>query len=307
MKRKINHAMLVAGSILFCLFIFSYAYWNGGTVEETTRVSVVLHSQNSEQWEVLRQGMERFAKENAVEVNYIALTGRESIWELMETMQREVQNGAEGIILNLPDRDALIKQMNDTLSQTRLVLVDSFLPLNFKNSYIAPDNKAMGKELGNAVLEDLRPGERVGVIAGNIDMQANQERLGGVKESLGEQIAFVASEPEGVSKELWNKAERLICLDVCAGEKALEAVKDEDKILYTIGRTEQLVYYMDKGVVDTMLVTDEFLMGYKALKNLYWELRYYAESENETIPYVRVDRENLYTEENEAIMFPFVQ
>ena len=63
MKKKLSHAVLLTGIILFCLILFSYAYWNGGTIEDTVKVSVVLDSQNSQQWEVLRQGMESFAKE----------------------------------------------------------------------------------------------------------------------------------------------------------------------------------------------------------------------------------------------------
>ena len=307
MKKKLSHAVLLTGIILFCLILFSYAYWNGGTIEDTVKVSVVLDSQNSQQWEVLRQGMESFAKENEIEVSYVILTGVESIKEQMEILHREVQNGAEGIVLNLPNKGALVKQINETLSQTRIVMVDSSLPLTFDCGYIAPDNAAMGKKLAETVLSEAREEENFGIMIGNSDMQSNQERLQGVKEILGDRIAFVASTPDGVSKELWQKTERLLFLDVQAGEAAVDKGKEDGKLLYGIGRTEKLVYYLDKGIVDTLLVTDDFVMGYTALQSLYRQLRYYAAIEKETIPYILVNRENLYTGENERILFPVVQ
>lgn len=307
MKKKLSHAVFLTGFILFCLIIFSYAYWNGGTVKDTVKVSVVLDSQNSEKWETLRQGMESFAKENKMEVNYVILTGEESVKEQMEILHREVQNGAEGIVLNLPNRGALVKQINETLSQTRIVMVDSSLPLTFDCGYIAPDNAAMGKKIAETGLSEALEGESFGVMIGNSDMQSNQERLQGVKEILGDRIAFIASTPEGVSRELWQKTKRLLFLDVQAGEAVADKAKEDGKLLYGIGRTEKLVYYLDKGIVDALLVTDDFVMGYTALQSLYRQLRYYAEIENETIPYILVDRENLYTEENERILFPAVQ
>lgn len=307
MKKKLSHAVFLTGFILFSLIIFSYAYWNGGTVKDTVKVSVVLDSQNSEKWEALRQGMESFAKENKMEVNYVILTGEESVKEQMEILHREVQNGAEGIVLNLPNRGTLVKQINETLSQTRIVMVDSSLPLTFDCGYIAPDNAAMGKKIAETGLSEALEGESFGVMIGNSDMQSNQERLQGVKEILGDRIAFIASTPEGVSRELWQKTQRLLFLDVQAGEAVADKAKEDGKLLYGIGRTEKLVYYLDKGIVDALLVTDDFVMGYTALQSLYRQLRYYAEIENETIPYILADRENLYTEENERILFPAVQ
>lgn len=307
MKKKLSRAILLIGSLLFCLIIFSYAYWNGGTIEDTVKVSVVLDSQNGEQWEVLRQGMESFAKENEIEVNYVIFTGEESIQEQMEILRREVQNGAEGIVLNLPNKGALVKQINETLSQTRIVMVGSLLPLTFDCGYIAPDNTAMGKELAQAALSEAKGEESFGIIIGDSDMQSNQERLQGVKEILGNRIAFAASTPDGVTEELWQKTQKLLFLDVQAGEAVADKAREDGKLLYGIGRTEKLVYCLDKGIIDKLLVTDDFVMGYTALQSLYRQLRYYAAIENETIPYILADRENLYTEEYERILFPAVQ
>lgn len=307
MKKGFTRAVVLTGSILFFLIIFSYAYWNGGTVKDTVKVSVVLDSRNNEQWEVLREGMESFARENKVEINYVILTGMESIQEQMDILHREIQNGAEGLILNLPNKDALVKQMNETLSQAKIVLIESLLPLTFEFGYIAPDNVEMGKELAQTVLSGAAPEELFGIFVGDSDMQSSQERLQGVQEVLGERVSFVASGPEGVSRELWEKTQTFLFLDVRAGEMVVDPAGKEGKQLYGIGRTEKLVYCLDKGIVDTLLVTDDFVMGYTALQNLYQQIRYYMEMENEIIPHISVNRENLYREDTERILFPAVQ
>lgn len=307
MKRKVSRAMILAGIILFFLVVFTYAYWNGETEQDTTKVSVVLEAQNTVQWEVLRQGMESFAAEKGIELRYVMLTGNETVKERLEILHREVQNGAEGLVLNLANQGLLVEQMNDSLSQVKLVMVDSFLPLVFEAGYVAADNKAMGRRLGEAAAAKAAPGEVFGVIMGNINRESNKERLEGVRESLDGRIAFTASETAGISKELWSQADRILCLDAQAGEETLERAEEDGKLLYTIGRTEKLVYYLDKGLVDVMVAADEFVMGYSALENLYWQLRYYGEAKGREIPFILVDKSNLYGEKVEEIMFPSVQ
>ena len=145
------------------------------------------------------------------------------------------------------------------------------------------------------------------MIMGNINRESNKERLEGVRESLDGRIAFTASETAGISEELWSQADRILCLDAQAGEETLERAEEDGKLLYTIGRTEKLVYYLDKGLVDVMVAADEFVMGYSALENLYWQLRYYGEAKGREIPFILVDKSNLYGEKVEEIMFPSVQ
>lgn len=307
MKKKSGRAAVLAASLLFCMIALAYAYWNGGTIQDTARVSVVLDSPSSERWEVLRQGMESFAKEKDVEIKYITLTGRESVTEQMELLHREVQNGAEGIILNLQNREQLVKKMNDSMNQVKLVMVDSQLPLSFESGYVAADNTAMGRELADAALADGKEGESFGVITGNGNMESSRQRLAGVEERLGSRLIFTVSQAAGIPADLWPQVDRLLCLDVPSAEEALERAEKAGKPLYTIGRSEKLVYYLDKGIVDTMVVADEFVMGYAALEKLYGKLRYAVEMKDGTIPYITVNRDNLYSEEHERIMFPSVQ
>ena len=307
MKEKINHAIKIICFLAFCLILFSYAYWNGGSIDSIVKVSVLLSAENSEQWEILRHGINSFAKENKIEVNYINLTGEESVQEQMDIIRRELQNGAEGFIVNLPNKNVLVKQINESLNQEKLVMVGSSLPLDFECGYINVDSKAMGRDLAYAALEDIPDSKRLGILIGNRDMKAVNERLEGVKEVLGEQIAFIAFKPEEIAKKDWKKAEGVLCLDTKAGELLLEEAEKGNKKLYVIGRTEKLVYYLDKGLIDTMMVTDEFVMGYTALESLFSQVRYYGEIENKTVSYILINKQNLYSEDNERIVFPWVQ
>lgn len=307
MKEKINHAIKIICFLAFCLILFSYAYWNGGSIDSIVKVSVLLSAENSEQWEILRHGINSFAKENKIEVNYINLTGEESVQEQMDIIRRELQNGAEGFIVNLPNKNVLVKQINESLNQEKLVMVGSSLPLDFECGYINVDSKAMGRDLAYAALEDIPDSKRLGILIGNRDMKAVNECLEGVKEVLGEQIAFIAFKPEEIAKKDWKKAEGVLCLDTKAGELLLEEAEKGNKKLYVIGRTEKLVYYLDKGLIDTMMVTDEFVMGYTALESLFSQVRYYGEIENKTVSYILINKQNLYSEDNERIVFPWVQ
>jgi ribose transport system substrate-binding protein len=305
-KTKMNYGIALAGILSFCLLIFVYVYWSSATVEDKAKISVVLEAESSENWEVLRKGMDTFARENEVEISYVLLTGKESIWDEMEILRGELQKGAEGMLLNLQNKDALTEKINDTLNFTKVVMIESPLSLSFEAGVVAPDNAKMGKNLGELVKDTLKAGEQVGIITGNIDMQCNRDRLAGVKDTLGDRIAFIASTPEGASKELWEKTDKILCLDSQAGELSLDGARPE-QLFYVIGRSERLVYELDKGTIDTLLVADEFVMGYSAMKSLYEQIRNLGEIKDEEVPYIVVNRSNLYEEENERILFPSVQ
>jgi len=311
MKEKMGQVGFVALGILFCLLLVAYAYFNNDNTQENTRISVILNSGSSGQWEALQQGIDSFAKEKNVEVNYVMLEGTEDVQTQAELLHRELANGAEGILLNLPNKAELLGEIDVALVDTnvRVVTVDSSLPLTADVTLVSSDNYAMGGDLAKVALQDAAGQGDVlfGIVTGSTDMQANAERLRGVEEILGERIAFESESSAGIAQKDWKQTDHILCLDARVGEEILELAKEEGKKLYVIGRTEQLVYNLDKGYVDALLVTDEFVVGYTALQTLYQQIRLYQESDDKEVPYIIVNRANLYQPENERIMFPVIQ
>jgi ribose transport system substrate-binding protein len=108
--------------------------------------------------------------------------------------------------------------------------------------------------------------------------------------------------------------DRLVALDNDATEQAVDALQlsgeDENhKIrLYGEGCSEKAVYYLDQGQICTLVVPNEFYMGYESVASIARQLQYgTAAAERQIIDFLVVNRENLYDEDTQKILFPIVQ
>ena len=115
-------------------------------------------------------------------------------------------------------------------------------------------------------------------------------------------------------EEKWNLgADIVIALENSETERAVDYMQENqisvnNCVLYGVGNSEKVVYELDKGRIQALLVPNEFHMGYQSVKELATKLEYHtAEMRNVTTGYLMVDREHLYDAENQKILFPIVQ
>lgn len=81
-----------------------------------------------------------------------------------------------------------------------------------------------------------------------------------------------------------------------------------DVSVYGIGHSTEAVYYLDTGVIECLLVPDEFSIGYKSLIAAVEKIRKnsYDIQENE-IFYTPLRKETLFYEDNQKILFTMSQ
>ena len=70
--------------------------------------------------------------------------------------------------------------------------------------------------------------------------------------------------------------------------------------------SDNYVYYLDKGVVSSLVVPNEFFMGYQCIRELAGKLNYYQEDDGRDteVDFLSVTGENLYDRDTENILFP---
>ena len=78
--------------------------------------------------------------------------------------------------------------------------------------------------------------------------------------------------------------------------------------IYGEGCSEKAVYYLDRDVIKTLVVPNEFNMGYQSVHAIAKQLQYrLSGSESTTVGSLVINKQNLYDEENQKILFPIVQ
>ena len=79
-------------------------------------------------------------------------------------------------------------------------------------------------------------------------------------------------------------------------------------MIYGEGCSDKAVYYLDKGVIKTLVVPNEFNIGYQSVHAIAEQIKYKLSSaESTTVDSLVINRQNLYDEENQKTLFPIVQ
>lgn len=292
--------------------------------DESYTISVIVNNSGSSRWTSFREGIEAAAEDSDIRIKFVATGEFTSKRNELEVVARELEAGADGIILQMYAGGAS-EDMEELLPREKCVLLETDVVPEEYYQTIGPDNRELGSSLAQRIKEDLGgdlSGKTVGILCGNVSQLALRQRMNGAESVLTEAGAAVLwrmAKMSGVSEEeameeYWTMgADIVIALENDETERVvdfLEAGGDVQKktSLYGIGNSEKLVYYLDKGVISALVVPNEFHMGYQSVEELSAKLKYHTdEMKSVKTGYLLIDRAHLYDEENQKILFPIVQ
>lgn len=327
-KNKVWFCILILG-MLTAIALSYYGMVNSGKTRKIHKVSVIVNDSGSERWIAMRQGIEQAADDCGIDINYVTTGNFQSFEEELAVIRREFDNGAEGVIVQFTAAGAEDDAVR-FLAGSPVMLLESDIEPQEVCPLTAPDNYALGCALAEAFLaEGAALGERVGVLyeaAGeeteqNVPYPAMQDRLAGVRETLGGagietawELALTPDAPpeEAAAQLAGLPADAVLALGNNAAEAAVDYLQGKDGegkwALYGIGCSGKAVYYLDRGEIQSLVVPDEFKMGYQSVANMARRLQYpLSEMESSAVDYLVVDRDNLYDADRQKQLFPLVQ
>lgn len=322
-KNRLYFGMIIAFLVAIVVWT-SYQMWNVGKEEEAHKVSVIVENSGLDRWSLMRQGLEQAARDYNIDLNYVSTSGFDGVSAELDVVRREIENGAKGIIVQMAS-GGNTEDIAEVALKASVVLIETDVTPEDLYVVVGPDNIRMGTALAKAVTEDFGPelsDRKIGILSGNQKQLAMQQRFSGVTDSLADEGAQVAWCIEGTAeqeKEAFGAMLRETPVDILIvlGNDELEMVMDEFAageptdgkcVVYGVGSSEKTVYYLDKGWIDTLVVLNEFNMGYQSMEAIAGQLIYHTDVvEKCEVDYLVVDRTNLYDEDIQKILFPIVQ
>lgn len=311
--------------VLMAIIVWaSYGMLNVGKSEEEYNVTVIVDDSNNERWTAFRQGLEQAAGDYNMDLNYVSTGKLSSMDEELALMQRELENGADGIIVQAISGEEDMWKLEEVSAQVPVFLVESDVIPEEVYAIVGPDNLAMGGAIANAVKDDFGEalsGKKIGILCGNQKQLAMQQRLQGVQEGLAGSKADIVwtieSKGDGESEATdlladLDSVDIVITLGNAQTEQMVDYLQNMNNNvechIYGVGCSEKVVYYLDKGIISTLVVPNEFNMGYLSMEAIAKQLYYHlSNAENSQVDYLVINKENLYEEENQKVLFPIVQ
>lgn len=315
--RKNRLSVILFSAVIFTVIIYSaYGMVNQGKEDDYISVSVIVNDSSSERWDAFREGLEQGAEDNHVHLNLVSTGKFQNTQEEQTIVKRELDGSADGVIVAPYSSDADAILPGETAKPT--VLVQTGIETDTLFTTVMTDHVRFGEALGDIVAE---AGEKtVGIFSGNQNQLGMRQRLKALKQRLSEagaEIAWVISDKE-LYKKMRNKSyfenapvDAVVSLENDDTEKAVDLMLNDEKIswhIYGEGRSEMLMYYLDKGIIQELTVPNEYYMGYQSMCLAAQGVRYHTDKTEQTeVDFFRVTKDNLYDEETSRILFPTVR
>lgn len=297
-----------------------YGMFHTGKAGKVYDVSVIVENSNNDRWIALKEGLTQAASDYDIKLNFVSAGEFRTAEEELAMINREIDNGAEGIIVQMVSSTVQEKALEEISSRAAVMLLETDVAPENIYALAGADNAALGAALAEAVKADLGTaiaGKTIGILCGNQNQIAMQQRLHGFTEEIrgsGTEVVWTKSSAEVESSadgalENEMSADIVVALENDETEYMVDMLSESSNMfLYGIGCSEKIVYYLDKGVIRTMVVPNEFHMGYQSMEALANQLRYHLEkAEDCETEYLIVNRENLYETDNQKVLFPIVQ
>ncbi len=179
----------------------------------------------------------------------------------------------------------------------------------------------MGYELANVIAANERSWIKAAIIADRMERKSVADRFEGIYDSLSryadEVVIWERDENEKdiqtmlfLQRELTEEAvDVVVALDTSSMEALMDAVENLNKDIkvYGIANSDKAVYYLDNGKIKSLIYQNEFSIGYLGVKVILDEKAYEKNRIFNMVEYEIVNEDDMYSEEYEKLLFPFVK
>ena len=321
MKNRRLFPALVLILVATIMAVTGFMLWESGNTAKLRQIHVIIENSNDNRWVQFIEGMK---PEDQEVILTIVPTGHiETLSEEEAIVERAIANGSDGVIIQLCSSIGAASMLEKLNSRTNIELVDenAYEVMSNVVGVVSPDHKAIGETIANeAALFAEKPLEKctIGVIRGSSalsSLSSMEQRMDGFTEaleSLGGKTTWVL-EQNGDAKDIKEKLaanetpDILVALDNAGLEVAGEYASSQEKDITVIGTgtSTKSIYYLDCGIVQSLVVPEDYMMGYQSVSDLADYIH-----RNRFLPLVRtiahrtIHKDTLFAEENQEILFP---
>ncbi len=323
-KRKplSNAAYVLLYLLGFGLVMSLFLYWQKdvffpGAGPKAPRVTVVLASNSSYDSTVMRQGMNQAAYDYNVELTFTAPIRSGDSNEQISLLHSERLDIPEGVIIVSVDSIAVVNYLTETPLDTKLLLINTPDRDGIPYAVVGSDYPALAEELIRKITQEAPAARSFGIYytdgKDSAARMLEKTLLEALKASDHEVYSYALT--PGISAEqlaamVQGKDDVLIGLDGNALRLLAESSRylpETDKpLIYGRGVSPENVDSIKSGTIRLLMAESDYNTGYLAVAEMALAIENKRTPESKVIAYTPIDRENVFSRENELLLFPIV-
>ena len=320
MKRYRELLIIAVLMLVFLIAALSQTKIPSPKLQNEKRVSLIVYGDDSERWENLRQGAGLVCENNDAGLSLLTMLSEDDVGEQEEIIEREIENGADALII-APVNSS---QIRDYIINRRIKIPVAFVESVESDDKdlidIAPDDYRMGYELGEKLVENESDIVTVAVVSNNTGRDSVALREKGLMDAIdgkvGKILTWSRSEYNNqtetrvfIQKSLVSEAtDVIVTFDNSTTDALLDALTNLNKQskLYSVSTSNKAVYNLYSREILSLGYPNEYAMGYLAAENVLDRSHAKKAYSDKEIEYRIIRKENMYDEDNQTLLFPFV-
>ena len=320
MKKSRLFPALVISLVIAIIFLNGIMIRENGANTETIQIHAIIDNSSDNRWVQFIAGMRQAAEDQNVKLTVMPTGHFADLAEEKTMIDRSVREGASGVILQLCEDTDVHETLQNLYGQIYVELVNTGIDGTVENitGIVSPDHKAIGEALAAETLvfaPEAVENCTIGVVSGEMSLGSSNQSMQGFLEALenyGIDVSWTLAQSDGSSnlrEMLENKKapDILVAIDNAGLEAAGEYAASLEKSIVVIGTgtSTKAIYYLDSGVVQSVVVPEDYMMGYQSVSDLADFIKKNTFTARiRTVEHRVIHQDTLFDEENQSILFP---
>lgn len=298
------------------------------TNQKKFEMAVVLKTNNirSDYWQMVSSGVKAAAKEFAVNLDVTGPLSETDTVGQIRILDEALAKKPDAIILAATDYERLTPAV-DKIKEAgiKIILIDSPIQSHVEASLITTDNNEAGRKAGK-ILAGGQNGilYRVLTLSSGKGSIAEKEREAGFKDAIADfsGVEYAGNyEFDGTEDGAYDRVKTLLeqypdiqgiaGLNEMAALGAARAVKEKQRLgqIKIVGFDSSIyqIKLLEEGSIQATIVQKPFNLGYLSIETAVQALNGMKVNPKLNIDAVVITKENMYTQENQELLFPLVE
>lgn len=293
------------------------------TQKEKPEIKVIVKKSDFSFWMVVGMGAEAAGKEFGVDVDFNGPTGEYDIQGQIDMVNDAIDSGTDAIVLAASDYIKLVDAAERAVAEKiPVVIIDSGIKSDKMVSFVGTDNIDAGKKLGEILVERIGDSCNVAVMSfvkGAATCEEREEGLfkelqdnPGVKVLTTEYCSSDEDVAEKLTREIVDKypeIDAIICLNeygTIGAARSIDKLNLSEKVkIIGFDSSAEEISYMEKDVIQALVVQNPFSMGYLGVKYAVDAINKKEVPNRMNTGSTVIDKNNMYLPENQKLVFPF--
>ena len=325
-KHKGLSMAIMVGVILVAILVYMLAMVNRSGQSEVVYFVSKTSSENSTFWHSVERGVKVAADELGLEVIFVGPQREIDLEEQAQLVREGILLDPMAIILAASDYKALSEVSEAVVEENITFLtVDSDVAIDSEHSFIATNNINAAKLLAGEMAKLIGGDGLVGIVSHLEGTTSSIDREKGFSEGLADYkgIQIIEEIPYSSNDAViaYNKTIELIGkypdLEGLFGTneatligiaKAVATLGLEGQIAVVgFDISEEAASYLEKEIIQAIIIQRPFNMGYLSVLEAYKQVKSGKDAERIDVDIVLVTKDNMFDEENQKFLIPFLE